>query len=252
MKISNAARLIFWVTAILAIGFLVRAESGEKRANTANTKSAPLRIVDQNGRPAVNGVPSPDGTTVDVAVGPNFTFVFDPDTVNISVGGTVRWTWGGSGHSVTSGPPCMADSQYCSPDDMNCASGILSNSGTVYTHTFSQAGAYSYHCSAHCIIGMTGTVNVSGGCAPSGWSAGGNLPSVGVRSVGVYFPANGRFYAMGGRATALTAMMSSTACAGVILFSRNFASKAQVADGASTSKWTRSRASRRCRSIAAR
>ena len=66
MKISNAARLIFWLAAIFAIGILVRAESSEKRANIANTKSAPLRIVDQNGRPAVNGVPSPTGAIVDV------------------------------------------------------------------------------------------------------------------------------------------------------------------------------------------
>ena len=74
MKISNAVRLIFWVTAIFAIGVLVRAESNQKRANTPNTKSAPLRIVDQNGQPAVNGVPSPDGQIVDVAVGPDFAF----------------------------------------------------------------------------------------------------------------------------------------------------------------------------------
>src|SRR5438132_1179520 len=37
-------------------------------------------------------------------------------------------------------------------------------------------------------------------CTP-GWSAGASLPSVGVRSVGVYFPANGKFYAMGGRSS---------------------------------------------------
>ena len=30
------------------------------------------------------------------------------------------------------------------------------------------------------------------------WSAGPDMPSVGVRSVGVYFPPNGKFYAMGG------------------------------------------------------
>ena len=30
-----------------------------------------------------------------------------------------------------------------------------------------------------------------------------NLPSVGVRAVGVYFPANGKFYAMGGRSSDL-------------------------------------------------
>ena len=34
-----------------------------------------------------------------------------------------------------------------------------------------------------------------------GWSAGPALPSVGVRSVGVFFPANGNFYAMGGRSS---------------------------------------------------
>jgi N-acetylneuraminic acid mutarotase len=33
------------------------------------------------------------------------------------------------------------------------------------------------------------------------WSAGANVPSVGVRFVGVYFPANGKFYAMGGRSS---------------------------------------------------
>src|SRR6266436_1962278 len=144
MKISNAARLIFWVTAIFAIGILVRAESGEKRANTPNTKSAPLRIVDQNGRPAVSGVPSATSTTFDVTVGPDF--AFHPDTINISAGDTVRWTWAGSGHSVTSGPPCVADSQYCSPNDTSCFPGTTSNQGFVYTHTFTEPGTYAYYC----------------------------------------------------------------------------------------------------------
>jgi len=185
---------------IFAIVFLVRAESGDRRTSMPDRKGAPpLRILDQNGQPAINGVPSPNGAVIDVAVGPGGAFVFDPDTVSIPVGTTVRWTWGSSGHSVTSGPPCAADSQYCSPDDMNCASFILSNQGTVYTHTFSRAGAYSYYCSAHCFFGMTGTVNVTGGCSPSGWSAGPDLPVPLVRAVGVYFQPDGNFYTMGGR-----------------------------------------------------
>ena len=156
MKISNGARLIFWVTAIFALGLLVRAESGQRRTSIPAQKHAapPIRILDQNGQPAVSGIASPNGNIVDVAVGAAG-FTFDPDTVNISVGDTVRWTWGSSGHSVTSGPPCAADSQFCSPDDMNCASFILNNQGFVYTHTFSQAGTYSYHCSVHCVLGMT-------------------------------------------------------------------------------------------------
>ena len=200
MKRLNAVRGIFCLAIIFVIAFLVRAESGDRRTSMPDRKGAPpIRILDQNGQPAVSGVPSPNGAIVPVEVGGGNGFQFVPDTVNISVGDTVQWTWSTSGHSVTSGLPCAADSQYCSPNDMNCASGVLSNSGTVYTHTFSQSGSYSYFCASHCVIGMTGVVNVSGGCAPSGWSAGPALPMVGVRLVGVYFQANGNFYGMGGR-----------------------------------------------------
>ena len=162
-----------------------------------------MRIFDQNGRPAVSGVPSPNSNIVDVMVGPGGGFTFHPFTVNISVGDTVRWTWGSSGHSVTSGPPCAADSQYCSPNDMNCSPGSLSNSGTSIRIHSRHAGTYSYLCIAHCLFGMTGIVNVSGSCGQSGWSAGPDMPTVLVRAVGVYFQANGNFYAMGGRTSDL-------------------------------------------------
>src|SRR5438309_6172832 len=199
-KLSTAGRFIFWLAIIFTITFLVRAESGDRRASTHPQKElavAPITIFDENGQPDVNGVPSATSTIFDVTVGPDF--AFHPSTVNISVGDTVRWTWAGSGHSVTSGQPCVPDSQYCSPNDTNCFPGTLSNINTVYTHTFSRSGTYSYHCIAHCVLGMTGTVNVSGGCAPSGWSAGPNLPTVLVRAVGVWFPADGNFHSMGGR-----------------------------------------------------
>ena len=131
MKRLNAVRTIFWLAMIFAIVFLVRAESGDKRTSVTPQKehaTARLRIFDQNGQPAVSGVPSPTGAIFDVAVGQGGD-VFVPDTVNISVGDTVRWTWAESGHSVTSGPPCVPDSQYCSPNDMNCFPGTVSNIG---------------------------------------------------------------------------------------------------------------------------
>src|ERR1044071_7848326 len=183
MKISNAARLIFWVAAIFALGMLVRAESGQKRESAQNTKSGLIRIVDQSGRPVVSGVPSGTGQIVDVTVAPGGSFTFDPATVNISVGDTVRWTWSGSGHSVTSGPHCIPDSQFCSPDDTNCFPGTLSTAGTVYEHTFTAPGSYSYICIAHYVIGMTGVVNVSGSCVQPNWSAGPDMPMTLVRAV---------------------------------------------------------------------
>ena len=42
-----------------------------------------------------------------------------------------------------------------------------------------------------------------GPCLPASWNAGPDLPSPGVRSVGVFFPPNGKFYAMGGRSSDL-------------------------------------------------
>jgi plastocyanin len=200
-QLTAVLRLTFWMTALSAIAFLSQAESGQKRVATTQQKKPTahgIHIVDQNGRTAVNGVPSATSQIVDVAVGQGGD-VFVPDTVNISVGDTVRWTWAESGHSVTSGPPCVPDSQYCSPNDMNCFPGTVSNIGFVYQHTFSEPGVYSYHCLVHCVIGMTGVVNVSGGCAPSGWSAGPDMPTVLVRAVGVHFQADGNFYTVGGR-----------------------------------------------------
>jgi plastocyanin len=198
---SNAgAWRICWLAMMFVMAFLLPAESGDKRTTRPNTKSAPpIRILDEKGQPAVNGVRSPTGAIFDVTVGGGTGTQFVPDTVNISVGDTVRWTWANSGHSVTSGMPCAADSQFCSPNDTNCPAEVLSNMGTVYQHTFAVPGSYSYFCFSHCALGMTGVVNVSGGCAPSGWSPGPDMPSTCVRAVGVYFQANGKFYSMGGR-----------------------------------------------------
>jgi plastocyanin len=118
-----------------------------------------VTIVDQNGRVAPESAPAAIKQIFDVAVGPNNSFTFSPDSVTISVGDTVRWTWDSDIHSVTSGQFCTSDGQFCSPDDVNCD---LSDQPAVYMHTFSQPGTYSYFCLAHCDFGMTGTVTVSG------------------------------------------------------------------------------------------
>lgn len=163
MKRSNPiVRIAFLLAATFTTVFLSQAGSNDRYISTAHQKQTSahtIHIVDQNGRPAVSGVPSGGGQIFDVAVGKGGD-VFVPDTVTISVGDTVRWTWAEDGHSVTSGDPCTPDEQFCSPDDTNCDQGILSDLGTVYEHTFDQAGTYNYFCFAHCAIGMTGVVNV--------------------------------------------------------------------------------------------
>jgi plastocyanin len=162
MKRPNAAaQIAFLLATTFATVFLSQAEPGDKHVSRTQkqTSAHAIHILDQNGGLAVNGVPSGGGRIVDVAVGKGGD-VFVPDAVTIFVGDTVRWTWAEDGHSVTSGDPCTPDEQFCSPDDTNCDQGILSDLGTVYEHTFNQAGTYNYLCFAHCAIGMTGVVNV--------------------------------------------------------------------------------------------
>jgi len=220
-RFSTVLRLTLWLVATFAIVFLAQAQRSTKRfAAPHQTMSSGhvIQIFDQNGQPAVSGVPS-GGQIFDVAVGPNGTFTFDPSTVNISVGDTVRWTWDSNNHSVTSGPTsCTPDGQFCSPNNTNCSTCTLSNQGFVYEFTFTQVGNFPYFCCAHCAIGMTGVVNVSaasptptptatatatatstGTPSSCNWANGPDLPMTDTRSVGVFFPANGKFYVMGGR-----------------------------------------------------
>jgi plastocyanin len=101
---------------------------------------------------------------VTVMVGPGGNLVFDPASVTIKVGDTVRWMWATSFHSVVSGVVVssvnMPDGKFCSPNDTNCSQAPLSTAGDVYDHTFTTAGTYPYFCAPHGVLGMTGTVVV--------------------------------------------------------------------------------------------
>jgi plastocyanin len=122
-----------------------------------------LTIFDANGQALPADVVDCASATAagEVTVGPNGSFTFSPDTVTVSVGDTVRWTWEGSNHTVTSGTPCTVDSGFCSTADTSCMTAPSSNAGTKYCHTFTQAGTFHYFCRIHCGFGMTGTVVVN-------------------------------------------------------------------------------------------
>jgi plastocyanin len=160
---NTKTQQIGWLTVLLAISFLWSTNAGDQGANATREERAiaPIRIVDQYGRQAPSGQRYVGSEIFDVTVGPiGNELSFVPDTVNISVGDTVRWTWESDFHSVTSGTSCIADGQFCSPDNMNCDAGILNNTGFVYEFTFTQPGMYQYFCAIHCFAGMTGVVNV--------------------------------------------------------------------------------------------
>lgn len=80
-------------------------------------------------------------------------FAFSPASVTINVGDSVTWTnnQAGVSHAVTS-------------DTGAFDSGTLS-SGGVFSHTFSTAGTFAYHCNIH--PSMQGTVIVQSATGPT-------------------------------------------------------------------------------------
>lgn len=73
-------------------------------------------------------------------------YIFTPKTVAIQVGGSVTWSFGGLGHTVTfvstAGAPASINETY----------------STTVSRTFTAAGNYTYNCSIH--AGMTGKIVV--------------------------------------------------------------------------------------------
>jgi plastocyanin len=90
--------------------------------------------------------------TVDVTIGPGGQLVFSPSSVTIHPGDQVKWTWGSSGHSTTSGSLGQPNGIWDSG---------IHNQGATFTHTFNSAGTFPYYCVPHggC-CNMVGTVMV--------------------------------------------------------------------------------------------
>jgi plastocyanin len=88
--------------------------------------------------------PQPAGNNVTLQ-----NFAFNPQNITIAVGDSVTWiNKDSTNHTVTG-------DKVGSGDDFD--SGSFGN-GAEFTHTFTQAGTYPYHCSIH--TNMKGTVTV--------------------------------------------------------------------------------------------
>jgi len=106
------------------------------------------------------------GEIVEVSAGPEGRLRFRPETVEISAGDTVRWTFDSPGHNVTTLPgssekvtiPEGAELFASYEGDQHFA---INEVGTTFEHTFTVPGEYVYVCAPHEDQGMVGTVVVS-------------------------------------------------------------------------------------------
>lgn len=100
-----------------------------------------------------------------VAVGPDKRLRFEPETVEISVGETVKWTFESPGHNVsakTGASPKVelpdGAEEFASYEGSNHFA--IDEVGSTYSHTFEVPGKYVYVCVPHAGQGMVATVNV--------------------------------------------------------------------------------------------
>ena len=101
--------------------------------------------------------------TVEVSMKQGAKSRFDPDTVTIAAGDTVKWTnTGFVTHSVTFDP-----SMATKAADVALPAGVTPfDSGSIeedqtFSHTFTVKGTYKYVCKFHEAMGMVGTVIVT-------------------------------------------------------------------------------------------
>ena len=105
--------------------------------------NGPQNQPDPEPQPEPEPEPQPEPQTYNVEI---VNFVYTPTDLTVNVGDTVVWTNTDSvGHTITSD----AGSELDSP---------LLGKGEQYSHTFTEAGTFLYHCTPH--PWMTGTVTV--------------------------------------------------------------------------------------------
>jgi len=87
-------------------------------------------------------------------------FFYNPSSLTINVGDTVRWTNAGGFHDVNATTNTITGQSFGNPESF--ASTATSNN-FLYEHVFTIAGTYNYDCSVgqHAANGMVGTVIVN-------------------------------------------------------------------------------------------
>jgi plastocyanin len=127
-------RLSITALAIAALIALVGCSSGSTAApSTAASAAAPSTAA---------SAPAGGAAAVNIK-----DFAFNPQTIQAKVGETITWTnQDSTAHTVTL-------------DDKSVDSGNIEANAT-YSHAFTQAGTFTYHCSIH--QQMKGTVTVGG------------------------------------------------------------------------------------------
>lgn len=155
------------IGAALAVSLMTTTMAMTMSACAGQTDPGPVGTEDMRGSvgkpdpgPTPDPMDDPDAERT-VLVGLGDVPLFEPSTLTIKVGETVRWEFLSEGHNVVSGVNGTADGKFCAPNNQDCAKAPTQGVGAAYEFKFSQAGTYPYFCRPHLAEGMTGTITVT-------------------------------------------------------------------------------------------
>lgn len=85
---------------------------------------------------------------------------FEPHVARVNVGGSVTFVNESGSHSATAYHPNNDQPQLVPDGAASWDSGLLSEEGATFEHTFETEGVYHYYCTPHETVGMIGSVIV--------------------------------------------------------------------------------------------
>jgi len=107
------------------------------------------------------GAQAPEEASVDMLTDGE-DYLFDPIGVHVAPGGTVTWVNQSGSHSSTAytedNP--QSETRRVPEDAEGWDSGIISEEGGEFSHTFETEGTYDYYCTPHKSLGMVARVVV--------------------------------------------------------------------------------------------
>lgn len=103
-------------------------------------------------------------TTYTIQCGPLGSSTFAPSSLNIHLGDTIKWVWVSGTHTTTSTSVPIGAANWDNP---------LNSTTTSFTYVPAVVGSYTYKCTFHAAMGMTGNITV----VSSAGFAGANISS---------------------------------------------------------------------------
>ncbi|WP_123115212.1 plastocyanin/azurin family copper-binding protein [Halorubrum sp. CBA1229] len=134
-------------------------ESGQDEASTESSHSDDEDSHDDDGGHD-EAVGAPSDTAEVNMITEDGGYHFEPHVVRVNVGGTVTWHNESGSHSTTAYHSDNDQPQLVPEGAASWDSGIVSEQGATFEHTFETEGVYHYYCTPHESLGMIGSVIV--------------------------------------------------------------------------------------------